>query len=214
MAQLIFSQLVSLDGYCAGPGGDLSRLPMGQAFDRHNLELLRQAGGLLFGRITFGMFRDYWPAVAADASAEAVPAEIARRVCALPKLVVSDSLSLRQPAPWNEVQVLRRSEAHARLRALKEAPGPSLLAYGSSLLMNDLLQQNLVDELYVLVGNVMLGRGVRCFETDQAAPLALVEQRRLPDSQIVLLRYRLTAADAAPSVPPRAAAARGRSRAS
>jgi dihydrofolate reductase len=192
MAQLIFSQLVSLDGFCAGPGGDLSRLPMGAAFDAHNLELLRTAGTLLFGRITFGMFRDYWPQVRQDPAAEPVQAEIAALVSACPKLVVSDTLPQQLGAPWGDAQVVPRARAHARIRALKHGAGRDLLAYGSHVLMNDLLAHGLVDELRVLVGNVMLGEGVRTFEAGLPAPLTLLAQRRLAGSDIVMLRYALT----------------------
>ncbi|KQW44577.1 MULTISPECIES: dihydrofolate reductase family protein [unclassified Roseateles] len=193
MPQLIFSQLVSLDGFCAGPGGDLSRLPMGQAFDEHNLELLRTAGRLMFGRITFGMFRDYWPTVQQDPAAEPVQAAIAALVEPMPKLVVSDSLPLQIGDPWGDAEVVRRAQAHACIRALKQGAGGDLLAYGSHVLMNDLLAYGMVDELRVLIANVVLGEGVRTFEAGLPAPLRLVAQRRLAGSDIVMLRYALPA---------------------
>ncbi len=190
MAKLIFSNLISLDGYCAGPGGDLSRLPMGStAFDEHNLELLHTAGTLLFGRITFGMFQDYWPQVEKDPSAEPVQAKIAASVGKLNKLVVSDTLSLHPDAPWGYAEVVRRAHAHARIQALKARTERDLLAYGSHVLMNDLLAHGLVDEVRLLMGNVVLGEGVRAFEAALPNPLTLIEERRLAGSDIVLLRY-------------------------
>jgi dihydrofolate reductase len=63
MAKLIVSNIVSLDGYIAGPGGNPAVLPMDQAFDAYNLERLRAAGTLVLGRKTFEMFRAFWPAV-------------------------------------------------------------------------------------------------------------------------------------------------------
>lgn len=194
MPRLIFSQLISLDGFCAGPGGDLSRLPMGAAFDEHNLDLLRTAGRLLFGRITFGLFRDYWPAVQQDPDAEPVQAAIAALVGPMPKLVVSDSLRLPPGEPWHDAEVVGRAQAHARVRALQQGVGGDLLAYGSHVLMNDLLAQGLVDELRVLVGAVVLGEGVPAFEARLPTPLALQEQRRLAGSDIVMLRYGLRGA--------------------
>jgi dihydrofolate reductase len=193
MAKLVFSNLVSLDGHCAGPGGDLSRLPMGSAFDDHNLDLLRTADTLLFGRITFGMFQAYWPQVQKDPSAGPVPAEIAALTAKLHKLVVSDTLSLPADAPWGDAEVVRRTQAHARIRALKAGTGRDLLAYGSHVLMNDLLVHGLVDEVRLLMGNVVLGEGVRTFDAGLPAPLTLIEQRRLAGSDIVMLRYACSA---------------------
>ena len=189
MAKLVFSNLISLDGYCAGPGGDLSRLPMGPAFNDHNLELLRTAGTLLFGRITFGMFHDYWPQVAKDPSADPVQAEIAALTGKIDKLVVSDTLSLPAGSPWRDAEVVRRAQAHARIQALKASTERDLLAYGSHVLMNDLLAHGLVDELRLLMGNVVLGDGVRSFEAGVPEPLTLIEERRLAGSAIVMLRY-------------------------
>jgi dihydrofolate reductase len=189
MARIVFSTLVSLDGFCAGPGGDLSRLPMGPVFDQHNVELLRSAGTLLFGRITFGMFQAFWPQVQKDPWAEPVLAEIAALTAKAPKLVVSDTLSLSADAPWGDAEVVRRAQAHARIRALKASERRDLLAYGSHVLMNDLLAHGLVDEVRLLLGNVVLGAGVRTFEAGLAEPLELVEERRLAGSDIVMLRY-------------------------
>ncbi|MFN0299450.1 MAG: dihydrofolate reductase family protein [Burkholderiales bacterium] len=189
MAKLVFSNMISLDGYCAGPGGDLSRLPMGPVFDDHNVELLRSAGTLLFGRVTFDMFQAFWPQVMKDPSADPVLAEIAALTAKVDKLVVSDTLSLPADAPWGDAEVVRRAHAHARIRALKTSAQRDLLAYGSHVLMNDLLAHGLVDEVRLLVGNVVLGEGVRTFEASLPAPLALIDERRLAGSDILMLRY-------------------------
>jgi dihydrofolate reductase len=189
MAKLVFSNLVSLDGYCAGPGGDLSRLPMGPVFDEHNLALLKTAGTLVFGRITFGMFQNFWPRIEQDASTGPVLAEIAALTGKLDKLVVSESLALPATAPWGDAEVVGRVQAHARIQALKSNSDRDLLAYGSHVLMNDLLAHGLVDELRLLIGNVVLGEGVPVFEAGLPASLALIEECRLDGSDIVMLRY-------------------------
>ena len=189
MAKLVFSNLVSVDGYCAGPGGDLSRLPMGPVFDDHNLKLLRSAGTLLFGRVTFGMFQAFWPRVQKDSMAGPVLAEIAALTARMDKLVVSDTLSLPADAPWGDAEVVRRAQAHARIGVLKAGARRDLLAFGSHVLMNDLLMHGLVDEVRLLVGNMVLGEGVRTFEAGLPAPLALIEKHRLAGSDIVMLRY-------------------------
>jgi hypothetical protein len=77
MGKLIVSNLVSLDGYCAGPGGDLGALPMDAAFNAYNAERLRSADTLPLGRTTFSMFSAYWPTVAEDAGASPILRESA-----------------------------------------------------------------------------------------------------------------------------------------
>ncbi|NRF65788.1 dihydrofolate reductase family protein [Aquincola sp. S2] len=188
MARLVISTLISLDGHCAGPGGQLAGMPMDAAFDAHNLERLRHAGTLLFGRTTFCMFRSFWPNVAQDdAAMSPTVREIARRVQDAGKLVVSDTLA--QAEPWGEAEHVRRRDAHARIRQLKAREDRDLLIYGSPVLASDLLAHGLVDELHLLVGNVLLGAGVPAFQAAAARPFKLLGQQRLHGSDTVHLHY-------------------------
>jgi len=189
MAKLIVSILSSLDGYCAGPGGTLAGLPMDAAFNGHNLDCMRRAGTLLFGATTFPMFEAYWPQVERGPGSEPVQREIAERVAAARKLLVSDRLGVRPESPWAGTEVITRAQAPARIAELKAAPGPDLLIYGSHLLYNGLLAHGLVDELHLLVGGVLLGEGVPTFEPGLAQHWVLLDQRRLPGSDTVALHY-------------------------
>lgn len=189
MAKLIVSNLVSLDGYCAGPGGNLGVLPMDAAFNAYNAERLRSAGTLLLGRTTFSMFSAYWPMVADDASASPVLRETARLNAAMNKVVVSDTVRLDAAAPWGNAEVVVRRQAHARIAKIKAGTQRDVLVFGSHVLWNDLLAHGLIDELHLLMGPVVLGGGVRAFEQGFAAPLRLTVERRLPGSDTVLLQY-------------------------
>ena len=55
--KLIVCNIMSLDGYVAGPGGNVMVLPMDTAFDAYNLDRLRAADTLLLGRTTYDGFR-------------------------------------------------------------------------------------------------------------------------------------------------------------
>jgi hypothetical protein len=50
--KLIVANIMSLDGYYEGPGGNVMVLPMDGFFDEHNLERLRSADTLLLGANT------------------------------------------------------------------------------------------------------------------------------------------------------------------
>jgi dihydrofolate reductase len=63
------------------------------------------------------------------------------------------------------------------------------LITGSRTLWNDLLAHDLVDEIHLLVGNLILGQGVPVFAGHTPASLHLIETRRWDDSDSVLLRY-------------------------
>jgi dihydrofolate reductase len=53
MRKLIVSNMMSLDGYFAGPAENVMVLPMDQAFDAYNAERLHAADTLLLGRTTY-----------------------------------------------------------------------------------------------------------------------------------------------------------------
>lgn len=189
MAKLIVSILTSIDGYCAGPGGTLDGLPMDAAFDVHNLDCLRRAATLLFGATTYPMFEAYWPQVDRGPGSDPVQREIAERVGAARKLVVSDRLRVCADSPWADTEVVPRAQGASRIARLKAEPGPDLLIYGSHLLSSHLLALGLVDELHLLIGNVLLGQGVPTFERGRVQRWDLLAQRRLAGSQTVALRY-------------------------
>ncbi len=192
MRKLVVTVLVSLDGYAAGPGGDVMAMPLDESFSAYNLERLRTADTLLLGRTTFLGFRSYWPPIADDPTQPETEREISRRNTAARKVVVSDSLSADGLAGWGEVDLVRRAAAADAVRSLKAQPGADILVFGSLPVWNDLLAEGLVDELHVMVGNGILGEGVPAFTRGLSERLPLRDCRRLEGSDNVLLVYATT----------------------
>jgi dihydrofolate reductase len=190
MSKVIVSNLMTVDGFVAGPGGDVMSLPFDDSFSTHNLGLLLDAGTLLYGATTYAGMRDYWPAVAEDDSQPEVERAIARRSAEIDKLVVSDSLTSDDTGPWAETTtILRRDEAHERIAELRRDGKDDILMFGSITLVNDLLAAGLVDEMQVLVGAGVLLDGVPAFSQPPAQALTLVDARKLRGSNTALLRY-------------------------
>ena len=189
MRKLIVANIVSLDGYYDGPGKDVMALPFDDAFDEYNAERLRAADTLLLGRTSFEGFRSYWPPVADDPDARPVEREISRRNTAIDKVVVSDSLSPDQTAPWHNTRIVKRADAHQQIADLKRQAGEEILVFGSRTLWNDLLVGGLVDELHLVIGPAFLGGGTPVFGGPERVALRLLESRTLEGSELVLARY-------------------------
>jgi dihydrofolate reductase len=189
MRKLIVCNIVSLDGYYEGPGGDVMALPFDEGFDAYNAERLRAADTLLLGRRSYEGFKSYWPPIADDPDAPPVAREISRLNNAIDKVVVSDSLTPDQTAPWHNTRIVSRADAHEQITELKNGPGRDILVFGSHTLWNDLLANGLVDELHLMIGAGVLGAGTPAFEGRPPVSLRLIDTRTWDGSGIVLVRY-------------------------
>jgi dihydrofolate reductase len=190
MRKLIVSNIMSLDGYYEGPGKDVMVLPMDEAFDAYNAERLRAADTLLLGRTTYAGFRGFWPSVADDPNFTPTHWEISRLDNAIDKVVVSDSMTPEQTEPWHHnTRIISRADAHEQIAELKRQTGKEILVFGSRTLWNDLLAHDLVDELHLMIGQVIVGAGTPVFDGQPAVSLRLIDTRTWDGSDNVLVRY-------------------------
>ncbi|GAA4781728.1 hypothetical protein GCM10023200_13900 [Actinomycetospora chlora] len=190
MRRLTATVITSLDGFVAGPGGDLSVMPFDEGFNVYAQERLEAAGTLLAGRTTYADFVAYWPGIADDPSQDDRQRAISRRHDAVDKVVVSDSYVVDPASPWAGItRVVPRAAAADAVAELTAGEGGDVVAFGSTTTLGPLLVAGLVDELHVLVGPALLGAGVPLLAEPTRVPLRLLEARRLPDSSLVLHRY-------------------------
>src|SRR5882724_11600742 len=190
MRKIIVYNIISLDGYHTGPGNDVSVMfpMMGNVFDTYNAELLRAADVLLVGRVSFELFQSFWPKVAENPDSEEwtpEQRELSKAGQSVNAIVVSDTL----PGNWPNVRIIRRADAYQQIAELKRQAGKDILITGSRTLWNDLLAHDLIDEIHLLIGNLVLGEGVPMFAGKSSASLRLIDIRRWEDSDNALLRY-------------------------
>ncbi len=180
MAKLIVFNSVSLDGYFAGPDGDLSWGHSPDAeWQKFVEENARGGGRLLFGRITYELMASYWPTPAAI---EAYPI-VAERMNSLPKVVFSRTLD---KAGWSNTKLVK-GEPAAEVRKLKRDTGPDTVILGSGSIVAQLAPEGLIDEYQLVVCPVILGKGRTMFEGLKARlPLKLARTRTFRNGNILL----------------------------
>ena len=197
MRKLIVSDAMSLDGYYEGPGKNVMALfdyrwevyPTDESFDAYNAERLRAADTLLLGQVSYEGFKGFWSSVADDPDATPIQREISRLNNAIDKVVISDSLTSKETAPWHNTRIISRADAHEQIAELKGQPGRDILVFGSHTLWNDLLAHDLVDELHLMIGPVVLSAGTPLFDGQLAVSLRLIDTRTWDGSGNVLVRY-------------------------
>lgn len=134
---------------------------------------------MLLGRVTYQMFAAYWPTQTNNEFG------IAAKLNSQPKFVVSSTL---ETAAWNNTTLIKGNVAE-EIHRLKQQPGGDIRLSGSVTLAQSLIQAGLVDEYWLLVHPLVLGRGKRLFSSGiESARLKLVENKAFR-SGVVLLRY-------------------------
>jgi dihydrofolate reductase len=179
MRRIITSNMVSLDGYLAGPGGDLSWHIMNDEFHSYAKAMLNDAGTLIFGRITYELMASYWPADHAKTSDPIV----AGKMNSLPKIVFSKTI---ERADW-ENTTLFNSEVEKNMRHLKEQPGKDIVILGSGTIVSALTQADLIDEYRIFISPVLLGSGTYQFRGHlNRKNLLLTDLKRLSNGLVML----------------------------
>lgn len=182
--RLFVSMLVSLDGYIEDVQGQLDWFLDGDAeFERYCDEMVDSVGVALYGRRSYELMVNYWPA------AEAEPRSVgdlafARKMNALPKVVLSRTL---ERAEWSNTRIVRENVAE-EIRELKRTPGKPIVAWAGAGLVKTLADLGLVDEYRLIVHPVLLGGGKRLFGEGERRKMRLTRTTQL-GKQLAVLCY-------------------------
>ena len=151
-------------------------------------ELFAEPVDLVLGRRTYDIFAAHWPFVETDPAASSfdkLNSDIAALFNSMTKYVATHR---PETLTWGNTEWLGADPA-ARLRELKGGDGPNLLVQGSSVLLQQLLAENLIDEIRLLIYPLVLGPGKRFFgEGTNAAAFRLTHSTTSPNG-VLLTRY-------------------------
>src|SRR5713226_139633 len=159
MRKLVWSNPVSLDGFVEGPNG-LDWVIADAELHEHAAEELRSADAMLFGRVTYQLLVDFWPAAAANPAYPEFMIDFANAINdeRLEKIVFSKTLDR---VDWNARLV--RDIVPEEIIKMKKQPGKDLVISGASL-GSRFAQLGLIDEYELLVHPVVLGSGKPMFK--------------------------------------------------
>ena len=183
MPKLIYSMGVSLDGFIAGPDGEIDWSAPDEELHRFHNQQTRELGAHLCGRRLYEVMA-YWETAEENPSAEEHELEFARIWKQLPKIVFSKTLEQVE----GNARLVRDRVAEEVAR-LKEQPGRDL-AVGGAGLASTFIKLGLVDEFRLFVSPVVLGAGTPYFPAlEERIELELVETQTF-GCRVVYVRYR------------------------
>lgn len=180
MAEIFLSTQVSLDGYAAGPDGDLDWTDVADTeVDELMAEQLRDIEAMIFGHTAYRLLGPYWQVGPTE---RAVDREHTALMNSVPKLVLSHG---EPDLTWGPAKRIG-ADLPAEMAELKAGDG-SFAVFAGSGAVNALMPY--LDEVRLVVYPVVLGAGLPLFTTARPK-LRLMATRPFAASGAVQLRYR------------------------
>ncbi|MDP1702326.1 MAG: dihydrofolate reductase family protein [Aestuariivirga sp.] len=181
MARIVYSMMVSLDGYIAGPNGDIALPVPEEALHRHFNDMMGQTSMELCGRRMYEAMR-FWDSPERETSALEVERDFARAWQKTPKIVFSTTL--REVGPNAR---LMNGDVENAASALKLERDGYISVAGAELAAH-LARASLIDEYRLYVHPVVLGGGKPYFQSGLSLSLKPLGTESLAQG-VTLLRY-------------------------
>ncbi len=185
MRKVILQEFLTIDGFAAGPNGELDFFDSfagDKELDEDLLRFIDTVDTILLGGATYRMFVEFWPTPASENEL------VADKLNATPKLVFSRTLDRAPWGKWEEATVISSSAAEEITR-LKRQPGKNMVLWGSMRLAQSLMKEGVIDEYQLRVCPILLGNGRRLFPEHMSTPEMKTLETKTYGSGLVLLRY-------------------------
>lgn len=157
MRKLITAINMTLDGFCDHTAGIVDN-ELHETFNA----LFEQADTAIFGRKTYQLMEEAWPAMVAHPTGNKPMDDFAVLIDNISKVVFSHTL---KSVDWKNTRLAAES-LEEEVKKLKQQPGKNILVGGPSLIAN-LTNKGLIDEYHLFVHPIILGSGLVLFKDIQ-----------------------------------------------
>lgn len=186
MRKLVSFFHVSLDGYVAGLNGEMDWIKVDEEIFEHVGERVSESDTAMYGRVTWQMMEGYWPTAGDEPNASKHDIEHAAWYKKAKKIVLSRSMK-GQELPNT---VIISDDVEQRVKEIKQQGGTEILIFGSPSTTHTLLQYDLVDEFWLFVNPVLIGKGIPLFKNiSEKTQLTLVSSKIFSNG-VVCMHYK------------------------
>lgn len=169
MRKVIAAMNMTLDGFC-----NHTAMIADDEIHEHYNDLLKSAGTLVYGRITYQLMESYWPSVVKDPTGNKPTDDFALLIDNISKVVFSHTL---KQVSWKNTKLAKRG-LKEEILDLKQQPGKDIFV-GSPGLIVATMNLDLVDEFQFSVQPIVLGKGLPLFKNiDHRTDLKLIKTKR------------------------------------
>jgi dihydrofolate reductase len=187
MRNIISFMHISLDGFVAGPNGEMNWIKIDEEIFDYIGKRISETDTALYGRVTYEMMEGYWPTAADKPDASKHDIEHSKWYKNAQKIVLSKTI--KDTALTNTTII--RENLSDKIIEIKQQAGSEILLFGSPTATHALIQLNLIDGYWLFVNPVILGRGIPLFvDVQDKTKLNLLTTRRFT-SGVTELNYTL-----------------------
>jgi dihydrofolate reductase len=182
MRKLKLQVQMSIDGYMAGPNGEMDWLEWDWDDDLKNyvIGITNPVDCILLGRKLAQGFIDTWARLAEDPDSTE---NGAKKMNDTPKIVFTKTIF---KAEWERTK-LEAGDIVEEVKKLKESEGGDMIVYGGGTFVRTLIEAGLIDELHLFVNPTALGKGMPVF--GELQEMRLVSSKQF-DCGIIVLCYK------------------------
>jgi dihydrofolate reductase len=182
MRKLKLQMQVSIDGYVAGPNGEMDWMSWdwGDDIKTYVTELNQNIDTIVMGRKLAEGFIPHWTAAAEAPDAD----DFTHKMVDLPKVVFSKTIT---ESLWENTVIA--DDLVTEIKKLKETDGGDIITYGGAGVAASLIQAGLVDDYHLFINPAAIGEGMPIFKLlDTKLGLKLVKSQAF-EVGIVVVNY-------------------------
>ena len=162
MKKIISFMHISLDGFVAGPNGEMGWIKVDEEIFDHVGKRISITDTALYGRKTYQMMESYWPAAGSKPNASRHDIEHSKWYNKAHKVVLSRTMKGANLANTTIIS----DNLPDRINEIKQSSGggsENILLFGSPTATHSLMQLNLIDGYWLFVNPIILGQGIPLF---------------------------------------------------
>lgn len=185
MRKLILFMHTSLDGFVAGPKGEMDWINVDDEIFDYVGSRINESETALYGRVTYQMMEAYWPTAAEQPMASKHDIEHSRWYKSVAKVVLSKSMQGQQLSNTTIIS----DNLSDNINKLKRQSGKDILIFGSPTAAHSLMEYDLIDDFWLFVNPILIGIGVPLFsQIKDTAKLKLLSSNVF-SSGVIALHY-------------------------
>ena len=161
MRKIVLFMHVSLDGFVAGPNGEMDWIIVDDEIFDYAGNRTNEATTALYGRVTYQMMESYWPTAADKPNASKHDIEHSTWYNKVPKVILSKTM---EGANLHNTKIISNNVPD-EIMHLKQQEGKDIIIFGSPSAAHSLMKENLIDDYWLFVNPILLGEEFLCLKT-------------------------------------------------